>query len=120
MDKGIRVGVTHKFFELMPLWREMGGRSFRKAVLDWTVENYGIGYPAASTHYNFAFKLAKQTTPEAVEGLGRAPEKNNGGRKRKAVEAEAVIVEDNIKPAPPMPVVGRHPLVEDSVEAAPF
>lgn len=101
MDKGIRVGVNAKFNEMLPQLAIVGGKKFRRELLDWTVEQYGATMAAASTHYNFAFKECKKVSPELVLGLGRAEGKNNGGRKRKEVtvvsktgEIAVVTVED--------------------------
>jgi hypothetical protein len=91
MDKGIRQGVKVKFAEMLPQLAELGGKKFRRIILDWTVEQYGCTMAAASTHYNHAFQETKKATPEKVVGLGRPPEKNKGGRKKevKAVEGAA-------------------------------
>lgn len=90
MDKGIRAGVNFKFNEMLPQLAALGGKAFRRQILDWTVEQYACTMAAASTHYNHAFHAAKAATPEAVTGLGRPADKNNGGRKKK----EAVVVID--------------------------
>lgn len=92
MDKGIRAGVNFKFNEMLPQLATLGGKAFRRQILDWTVEQYGVTMASASTHYNHSFHAAKTATPEAVAGLGRTPEKNNGGRKKK--DAAAVVVVD--------------------------
>lgn len=84
MDKGIRQGVLVKFAAMLPELATLGGKKFRRILLDWTVENYSCSMAAASTHYNFAFQKAKKETPELVVGLGRPEGKNNGGRKKKA------------------------------------
>ena len=70
---------------------------FRKQVILGLVESTGCTISAASTHYNFAFQKAKQETPELVVGLGRPPEKNNGGRKPK--QAPAVPDSSIVTPA---------------------
>ncbi len=93
MDKGIRAGVNFKFNEMLPQLKTLGGKAFRRAVLDWTVEQYGCTMAAASTHYNHAFHAVRKATPELVEGLGRPEGKNNGGRKKK--EAAAKVVTPN-------------------------
>jgi hypothetical protein len=93
MDKGIRVNVNNKFAELLPQLATMGGKAFRAAVRGYAIEEFGITGAAASTHYNFAKQEAAKVPELAafMEGLGRAPEKNNGGRKRK-VAVEVVEV----------------------------
>lgn len=82
MDKGIRQGVNAKFAAMLPQLKEIGGKAFRRTILDWAVEQYGVTMASASTHYNFAAHATRKATPELVSGLGRAPEKNNGGRKK--------------------------------------
>lgn len=86
MDKGIRNGVNIKFAEMLPQLAAIGGRLFRKTVIDWTIDNYGVTIASAATHYNYSLKQAQKTTPALVVGLGRPPEKNNGGRKKKVVD----------------------------------
>lgn len=86
MDKGIRSGVKFEFNRLLPQLPTLGGKAFRKAILLWTVEQYECTMNAAATHYNFAKHEATKANPELVAGLGRAPEKNNGGRKKKVVD----------------------------------
>lgn len=93
MDKGIRQGVSRKFAEMLPTLAELGGRKFRRILLDWTVEEYKCTMAAASTHYNHAFQAAKVATPALVVGLGRPEGKNNGGRKKKpAAEVDAAAL----------------------------
>jgi hypothetical protein len=87
MDKGIRAGVNFKFNEMLPQLAAIGGKAFRRAILDWTVENYDVTMGSASTHYNFSKHAADAAT---IAGLGRAPEKNNGGRKKKDAAVDAV------------------------------
>lgn len=94
-DKGIRINVNHKFVELLPQRAEWGNTRFRKEVICYAMEEFGITLASAATHYNHAFKLVKAATPELVEGLGRAEDKK-GGRKPKAkvaATAEAVAAE---------------------------
>lgn len=86
MDKGIRSGVNWKFNEMLPKRAAIGNKAFRKEILYWAVEEYGITIASACTHYNHSFQLCKKENPTAVEGLGRPPEKNNGGRKKKVAE----------------------------------
>lgn len=87
MDKGIRQGAIFKFNDLLPQLTALGGKVFRRAVLDYLVEQYGCTMNAAATHYNFAKHEAEKAGALAGVTLGRPPEKNNGGRKKKvAVE----------------------------------
>lgn len=95
MDKGIRSGVGHKFNELLPQWKAMGGKlpgsNFRKAVVQWTVENYEISWSSACTAYNTALIDARKTSPALCEGLGR-PEGKKGGRKKKVVAVQGPVL----------------------------
>ena len=94
MDKGIRAGVNYKFRDLLPQLKQNGGtldgKAFRKNVIGWAIESYDVSVASACTHYNFALQKAKVDSPALVQGLGRPPEKNNGGRKKKA-EAPAAV-----------------------------
>lgn len=89
-DKGIRVNVNHKFVEMLPQRNEMGNTAFRKAVICYAMDEFGITLASAATHYNHAFKEARKIADlvPLLEGLGR-PEDKKGGRKPK-VRAEAV------------------------------
>ena len=89
MDKGIRPAANAKFLELLPTRAEVGNTGFRKNVMFYIMEEYGITLASAATHYNHAFKTVKAANPELVEGLGRAEDKK-GGRKPKA-KVEAVV-----------------------------
>ena len=80
-----RAAAFAKFNEYLPLRAELGNTGFRKSVIHDLMEMFNCSLGSASTHYNNAFKMAKLKTPELVEGLGRAPEKNNGGRKPSVV-----------------------------------
>ena len=99
MDKGIRVGVNHKFSEMLPQLAALGNYTFRRTILNWTIEQYGVTMASAATHYNHSFQAVKKAAPELVAGLGRPEGKNNGGRKRKIeltaaeVEGVAAVVE---------------------------
>jgi len=99
MDKGIRIGVIHKFNEMVPQLAALGGQAFRKEVREWTIENYCCTGAAASTHYAHAFNKAKEVIPELLAGLGRAEGKNNGGRKKKLelTAAELVAAEEVVE-----------------------
>lgn len=92
MDKGIRQGVNARFAELneQRLAGEFTGRSFRAEVIGWAMDQYGISLASAATAYNNAKLAYTQAYPEKVEGLGRPPEKNNGGRRRKVQPGQAV------------------------------
>lgn len=90
-DNGVRLGVNRKFAELVPKLAELTSKGFRKTVLEWTVKEYGVSWPSACTHYNFAkttFTAASAENAKAVTGLGRAPDKNNGGRKKGSTVAK--------------------------------
>ena len=80
-----RAAAFAKFNEYLPLRAELGNTGFRKSVIHDLMEMFNCSLGSASTHYNNAFKMAKLQTPELVEGQGRAPEKNNGGRKPSVV-----------------------------------
>lgn len=96
MDKGIRPAARNKFVELNELRRRGEGdytgpkanTIFRKHVMCYLMDEFGITLASAATHYNEAFKLVKEATPELVSGLGR-PEDKKGGRKPKAQPAPA-------------------------------
>jgi hypothetical protein len=88
MDKGIRPAARAKFREMLPQRTELGNTGFRKSVMAYLCEEFGISIASASTAYNEAFKYVKGINPELVEGLGR-PEDKKGGRKAK-VEGSAV------------------------------
>lgn len=105
MDKGIRPAARAKFVELNELRRRGEGEYtgpkantiFRKHVMCFLMEEFGITLASAATHYNEAFKLVKEATPELVSGLGR-PEDKKGGRKPKAKAPEATLISEGIKP----------------------
>ena len=88
MDKGIRPAVVQKFAELLPQRAELGNTGFRKTVMCYLMDQFGITLGAASTHYNYAFIQAKKDPVllPLLEGLGR-PEDKKGGRKPKAKPA---------------------------------
>ena len=109
MDKGIRQFVVRTFAELLPARNASTDRkrdtAFRRDVMFAAIEAFDCTIAAAATHYNYALKQAQKETPALVQGLGRPPEKNNGGRKKKQeavenpsvsevfVDAESVIPE---------------------------
>lgn len=96
MDKGIRPACNAKFAELLPQRATLGNTGFRKAVIGYLMEEFGITGASGATHYNHSFKLVKAANPELVEGLGR-PEDKKGGRKRKVV-AEAAPAAEYVEP----------------------
>lgn len=99
MDKGIRPACNAKFRELLPQRAEIGNTAFRKAVMAFIMEEYGITLASAATHYNHSFQQVKLANPELVEGLGR-PEDKKGGRKKKIAAVLAVDAEE--AEAPPV------------------
>ena len=88
MDKGIRPAVNRKFVEMLPQRAEIGNTAFRKNIIAFAMDEFGITLASAATHYNHAFKEAKKVAELApqLEGLGR-PEDKKGGRKPKAKPA---------------------------------
>ncbi len=98
MDKGIRPAARNKFVELNEVRRRgeapyVGPKAntlFRKEVMSYLMENFAISLASAATHYNEAFKLVKDATPELVSGLGREEDKK-GGRKPKAQTSAADV-----------------------------
>ena len=91
MSKGIREFTSALFFATLPERGTITDKQFRRKVIDTVTEQFGISRNSACTAYQFTFSKAKAEFPDLVVGLGRPPEKCNGGRKRKAViVAEAV------------------------------
>ena len=91
MDKGIRVNVNNKFVEMLAQRASIGNTAFRKGIIAYAMEEFGITLASAATHYNHAFKTVRAAQPELVADLGRAEDKK-GGRKPKA--KVAVVVDD--------------------------
>lgn len=104
-DKGIRQYARRRFLELLPtrVNDRNGNIKFRGTLNSELMEQFGITLASAATHYNDAKheaqKLAAEklaagddTLSKLLEGLGRPPEKNNGGRKKKVVETPAAEV----------------------------
>ena len=99
MDKGIRPAARNKFVELNEVRRRgeapyVGPKAntvFRKNVMCYLMDEFGITLASAATPYNEAFKLVKEATPELVSGLGR-PEDKKGGRKPKVTNTVTVEV----------------------------
>jgi hypothetical protein len=92
MDKGIRPACNAKFAELLPTRAEVGNTAFRKNVMFYVMEEFGITLASAATHYNHAFQAVKAANPELVAGLGRADDKKGGRKPKATVVAEAVAV----------------------------
>ena len=95
MDKGIRPACNAKFAELLPTRAEVGNTAFRKNVMFYVMEEFGITLASAATHYNHSFQAVKAANPGLVEGLGRADDKK-GGRKPKVKEV-AVLLSEGVK-----------------------
>lgn len=94
MDKGVTIGIKAKFAETAPKWKEMGGTAFRKSLLVWITEEYKVTWSSACTHYNTAkknFTAASVENKALLVGLGRAEDKNNGGRKKKVAAVVEVV-----------------------------
>ena len=100
MDKGIRPACNAKFTELNAkrVAGELTNTAFRKAVMAFIMEEYGITLASAATHYNHSLQQAKAATPTLVEGLGR-PEDKKGGRKPKAKPAAEATPQGDATPA---------------------
>ena len=92
MDKGIRPACNAKFAELLPTRAEVGNTAFRKNVMFYVMEEFGITLASAATHYNHAFQAVKAANPELVAGLGRADDKKGGRKPKAVVVAEAVAL----------------------------
>ena len=96
-DKGIRPYINAKFLAEVPNFTPFNSSDvnarFRATVIGDTCEQFGITHASGATAYNEAkkqaFKLAETnpTLAEQLKGLGRPPEKNNGGRKPKTETA---------------------------------
>lgn len=84
MTKGIRSFTKSTFNAMLPQLPEMGYTQFRAEVIAQTMMAFDIKPTAAATHFNKALQDARVAAPELLAGYGRAPEKNNGGRKKKA------------------------------------
>ena len=105
MAKGIRNAVNNKFFELSHkrIAGEFGdingtlaegNRVFRREVMQFAVDTFGININSAAAAYNHAFKWTNSIAAELVAGLGRADDKK-GGRKPTVedMQAEQAVVE---------------------------
>ena len=92
----IRSAVNTKFVQMLPELPVLGGKKFRRIILDWSVETLEITMAAAATHYNHAFHRIKECEPELVQGLGRPDDKNNGGRKKKTAAAPEITPRDAV------------------------
>ena len=84
MNKGIRLLAVQLFAERNPLRiaGEIGNTDFRKGICLDLEDRCAATPSSAAMAYNYAKKKFAEQHPELVEGLGRAPEKNNGGRRR--------------------------------------
>ena len=120
MDKGIRQGVNAKFAELLPQLSVLGGKTFRRTILDHAVEAFGVTMASASTHYNFAKHAAVAASPELLVGLGRAPEKNNGGRKKGSTKAvtPSQLLATMLKARGEVPAVAKEVATQTEVAAS--
>src|ERR1700679_3786607 len=81
MTQGIRAFTITTFNNLLRQRNKLGNTEFRRAVMNAAIEEFGITTTSAATAYNYALQMAKVESPEKVDGLGRDPEKNNGGPK---------------------------------------
>lgn len=81
MTQGIRAFVNATFTNMLRQRNKLGNTEFRRSVMQAAIEEFGITTASAATHYNYALQTARLETPEKVEGLGREPGTNNGGRK---------------------------------------
>jgi hypothetical protein len=88
-QNSIRSAANMMFLQLLPSRKEIGNKAFRRNVMHYLCETFGITVAAAATHYNHAFQRIKESEPELVEGLGRPEGKNNGGRKKKIATTAA-------------------------------
>ena len=93
MDKGIRALAVHLFAERNPLRLagELSNTNFRKGICLDLEDQCAATPSSAAMAYNYAKKKFTQEHPELVEGLGRSPEKNNGGRRRKVEAVDATV-----------------------------
>ena len=109
-DKGIRPECNRKFAELLPTRAEVGNTAFRKNVMFYIMEEFGITLASAATHYNHSFQTVKLANPELVEGLGRADDKKGGRKAKVKVEAAPELV----GPPAPLLLLGHTPAVDDN------
>lgn len=70
---------------------ELTNAAFRKGILVDIADEFGTTTNSAACAYNSVFQEWKRSNPSAVEGLGRPPEKNNGGPRGKAKPAEYAV-----------------------------
>lgn len=100
MDKGIRAAARNLFVEMNEQRRrgEFGltkkaDTVFRLGLCAKLAEDFGISMASAGAAYQEAFRFVRNLNSELVDGLGRPPEKNNGGRKKKSTQvAQAVTL----------------------------
>jgi hypothetical protein len=81
MTQGIRQFTVNTFANMLKQRQKLGDTEFRRAVMNAAIEEFDITTASAATAYNFALQKAREEMPEKVEGLGRDPDKNNGGPK---------------------------------------
>lgn len=100
MDKGIRSYTRALFVEMNEKRRrgeygitKKADTVFRLSLCAQVAEEFGISMASAGGAYQEAFRFVKDLNSELVSGLGRPPEKNNGGRKKKVVAPVTVDVQ---------------------------
>ncbi len=85
-NTGLRDGMKAEYNRTVATWKEVGGTPFRKGLIAWAMDNYGCTLASAASTYaevKNKFETEHPELKEMLDGLGRAPEKNNGGRKKK-------------------------------------
>lgn len=124
MDKGIRPYARNCFLQNLPQRSGSTDRKvntqFRKTITSDLMEQFGISLASAATHYNDAFKNARElaktdaTLAAHLVGLGR-PEDKKGGRKKKVQGPAAETTETTEQteqtpaaPAEPLPDAAEH------------
>jgi hypothetical protein len=78
----IRETALQLFQRNLKIAQKQGGTPFRRKVMDALIAQFDITLASAATHYNYALNVVRNQDPTVVEGIGRAPGKNNGGRPR--------------------------------------
>lgn len=73
--------ILARFIETAHTRKELGDTVWRKRLMTEFMDTFpGVTNASAASYYNAAKKSATLSHPHLVEGLGRAPGKNNGGR----------------------------------------
>lgn len=73
--------ILSRFIETAPARKELGDTAWRKRLMTEFMDTFpGVTNASAASYYNAAKKAVTISHPHLVEGLGRAPGKNNGGR----------------------------------------